>query len=53
MKPSTSVQPGLPGMEKPAQVEAFAEFTGKDGKKGKLIEVKPQNKPLEGQAGLI
>ena len=40
-------------MEKPAQVEAFAEFGGQDGKKQTLIDVKPQDKPLEGQAGLI
>ena len=53
MKPSTSVQTGLPGMGGSAQSEAFAEFGGQDGKKQMLIDVKPQDKPLEGQAGLI
>ena len=57
MKPSTSVQPSLTG-DIPAQVKAFEEFSGKDGKKQTLVDVenelaKLKNKPLEEQAGLI
>ena len=52
MQPSTSVQLSLTG-SLPAQVEAFEEFSGKDGKKDKLIEVRPSAQPLLGQANMF
>ncbi len=55
----TSLQTGLPGIGKSeTQIDMLGEFTGKDGKKEKLIDIEAYwrnykaGKPLEGQQRL-
>ncbi len=53
MTPSTSVQTGLPGMEKPAQAQMFGEVSGKTSQKVPLTEVPKTTQALEGQTRLV